>query len=85
MIGAGLTVCHEENNLYDPFVMAVYDEHGLGNERIYVGYIPTELSKKTQNQGHPSQMGEMKKQNPSLLYFKAKLKEGGAGNTPICY
>lgn len=39
-IGEGLTVCYEENNKYDPCAMAVYHEHGPGNERINVGYIP---------------------------------------------
>ena len=29
---------------YDPCAMAVYSEHGPGNERINVGYIPIELS-----------------------------------------
>ena len=43
-IGEGLTVCHEENNKYDPCAMAVYREHGPGNERINVGHIPIELS-----------------------------------------
>ena len=37
-------VCHEENNKYDSCAMAVYREHGLGNERINVGHIPIELS-----------------------------------------
>ena len=44
VIGEGLTVCHEENNKYDPSVMAVYSEHGPGNERINVGHIPIESS-----------------------------------------
>ena len=43
-IGEGLTVCYEENNKYDPCAMAVYREHGPGNERINVGHIPIELS-----------------------------------------
>ena len=32
------------NNKYDPCAMAVYREHGPGNERINVGHIPIELS-----------------------------------------
>ena len=43
-IGQGLTVCHEENNKYDPCAMAVYREHGPGNERINVRHIRIELS-----------------------------------------
>ena len=43
-IGKGLIVCHEENNKYDPYAMAVYREHGPYNDNINVGHIPIELS-----------------------------------------
>ena len=43
-IGESLTVCHEENNKYDPCAMAVYRKHGPDNDNINVGHIPIELS-----------------------------------------
>ena len=43
-IGEGLTVCLEKNLKYNPSAMAVYPEHGPGNERMNVGHTPIELS-----------------------------------------